>query len=85
MPVTLILTLLATYGPSAIALIDSLIKKWETNGTVTADEWGTLSASLKLSAADHMTAQLTAAGIDLTDPHAVALLALVQKPTVPKL
>lgn len=81
MPAQLILTLLATYGPSAIALIDSLIKKWETNSIVTAEEWDTLSASLKLSAADHMTAQLTAAGIDLADPKAIALLALVQKPT----
>lgn len=80
MPVAAIITLLTTYGPSAIALIDSLISKWETNGTVTAAEWATLSASLKLTAADHMTAQLTAAGIPLTDPRAIALLALVQKP-----
>lgn len=80
MPVALILQLLATYGPAAITLIDSLIKKWETNGIVTVEEWDTLSASLKLSAADHMKAQLSAAGIDPADPHAVALMSLVQKP-----
>ena len=80
MPASLIISLIATYGPAAITLVDSLISKMETSGTVTAAEWATLSASLKLTAADHMTAQLNAAGIPLTDPHAVALLALVQKP-----
>jgi hypothetical protein len=79
-PVALILQLLTTFGPSAIALIDTLIAKANASGTVTPEEWASLSASLKLNAADHMTAQLTAAGIPLTDPHAVALLALVQKP-----
>ena len=78
MPAALIVQLLATFGPSAITLIDSLITKWQTNGIVTAEEWAALSAALKLTATDHMKAQLVLAGIDLTDPHAVALLNLVK-------
>lgn len=78
MPAALIAQLIIALGPSAIGLIDTLIAKWSANGTVSADEWATLSASLKLSANDHMKAQLTAAGIDLTSPNAVALLALTK-------
>jgi hypothetical protein len=37
-----------------------------------------LSASLKQSAKDHMTAQLTAAGIDPNSPQGQALLALAK-------
>jgi len=76
MPAALIIQLIATFGPAAVTLIDTLITKYQTNGVVTADEWATLSASLKLSAADHMKAQLLAAGIDPSSPQAVALLAL---------
>jgi sensor domain CHASE-containing protein len=78
MPVSLIITLLTTFGPSAVQLITSLINKWETNGTVTAAEWATLSASLTQTAKDRMKLQLTAAGIDPASPQGVALLALVQ-------
>ncbi|MDE2107301.1 MAG: hypothetical protein KGL39_59435 [Patescibacteria group bacterium] len=77
MPATLIVQLLAAFGPAAVQLIDQLITLWSTNATVTPEQWAALSASLKLSAADHMKAQLTAAGIALDDPHAVALLKLV--------
>ena len=51
MSAALILNLLAVYGPSAIQLIDTLIAQAEANGTVSATEWATLSAALKLSAA----------------------------------
>jgi hypothetical protein len=78
MPAALIVQLLVAFGPSAVSLIDSLIAKWSANADVTPAEWTTLSASLKLTATDHMKAQLTAAGIALDDPHAVALLALVK-------
>ena len=78
MSAAVIAQLLATFGPSAISLIDNLISKWSTNTSVTPEEWSAMSASLKLSAADHMKAQLIAAGIDLASPQAVALLALVK-------
>ena len=76
MSAALILQLLAQFGPPAIQLIDTLIAKWQTNGTVTADEWTALSAMLKQSASDRMTAQLKAAGIDPASAQAQALLAL---------
>ena len=78
MPPIIIAQLIAQLGPPAITLIDGLITKWQNNGVVTPEEWAALSASLKLSASDQMAKQLTAAGIPLTDPHAVALLALTK-------
>lgn len=75
MPAALIVQLLTIFGPSAISLIDSLITKWENNGSVTAAEWSDLAASLKLSAQDHMKARLAVAGIALDSPQGVALLA----------
>jgi hypothetical protein len=78
MPVTLIISLLSTFGPSAVTLITSLIAKWETNGTVTAAEWATLTASLSQTAQQHMQAQLTTAGIDPTSAQGVAMLALAK-------
>ena len=76
MPIQLIIQLLATFGPPAVSAIDAVISKWQANGPVSPEEWATLSAMLKLSAQDHMKNQLAAAGIALTDPAAVALLAL---------
>lgn len=75
MPVTLIVQLLATFGPSAVALIDKLIAKWETNGAVTAQEWAELRQLATQSAKDRMTAQLQAAGIDPASAQGQALLA----------
>ena len=74
MPVTLIIQLLTTFGPSAVQLITSLIGKWETNGTVTAAEWSTLTASLSLNAQSQMLAMLAKAGIDPASPQGVAML-----------
>jgi hypothetical protein len=71
----LIAQLLATFGPSAVQLIDSLITKIEANGTVTADEWTTLRTSALQTAKDRMLGQLKAAGIDPASPQGVALLA----------
>ena len=70
--------MLTTFGPSAVQLITALIDKWETNSTVTAAEWATLSAALTQTAKDRMKLQLIAAGIDPASPQGVALLALVQ-------
>lgn len=78
MPAALIIQLLATFGPSAVTLIDTLISKWQTSGSVTPDEWAALSAGLKLSAQDHMKASLVAAGIDPASSQGVALLALAK-------
>ena len=77
MPVSLIISLLTTFGPSAVQLITALIAKWETNGSVTSAEWVALSASLTQTAKEPDEAlQLIAAGIDLASPQAIALLAL---------
>jgi len=77
MPVSLIISLLTTFGPSAVQLITALIAKWETNGSVTSAEWAALSLALTQTAKDRMKAQLIAAGIDPASPQGVALLALV--------
>jgi len=78
MPVSLIVQLLATFGPSAVKLIDSLIAKWQTNGVVTVDEWNALKVSFQQTAADRMRVQLVALGIDPASPQGIALLALAQ-------
>jgi len=79
MPIATIISLLETFGPSAINLITSLINKWETNGTVTSAEWAALTASLTLTAQDQMKAMLIKAGIALDSPQGVALLAASAK------
>jgi hypothetical protein len=78
MPVALVISLLTTFGPSAVQLITSLISKWETNGSVTAAEWAALTVSLTQTAQDRMKAQLVAAGIDPTSPQGLAMLALAK-------
>lgn len=76
MPIQIILQLLATYGPTAIDLIDKLIVKFQTNGIVTPEEWAQLSGPLRLTANDHMLARLKAAGIDPASDQGKALLGL---------
>lgn len=78
MPITLIISLLTTFGPSAVNLITTLISKWETNGAVTSAEWATLTTSLNQTALQRMTAQLTAAGIDPNSAQGQAMLALTK-------
>lgn len=70
----LIAQLLATFGPSAISLIDGLIKKIETKGDVTAEEWEVLSADVRVSSKDVMLEALKQAGIDPASPQGIALL-----------
>ena len=78
MSAALIAQLLAMFGPSAINLVTALIAKIEARGDVSAAEWAVLAADLKLTAADLMKAQLIAAGFDLNDPKAIALLNLTK-------
>lgn len=75
MSAALIIQLLATFGPSAIKLIDDLIGKIETKGDVTAAEWQTISAAVRQTAKDRMLVTLQTAGIDPTSPMGVALIA----------
>lgn len=75
MSAALIAQLLATFGPSAVQLIDQLIVKISTRGDVTADEWSKMRTSAMQTAKDRMLGQLTAAGIDPASPQGVALLA----------
>lgn len=72
------MALLEKFGPPAVGLIEFLIKKFETGGAVTSDEWAAQQAALKLTAADVMLAQLKSAGIDPASPQGVAMLALTK-------
>jgi hypothetical protein len=76
MTLTIILQLLAKFGPPAIDLIDKLISKVETSGAVTPEEWAELSGPLRLTANDHMLARLSAAGIDPNSNQGKTLLGL---------
>lgn len=75
MSAALIAQLLATFGPSAVQLIDQLIVKIETKGDVTADEWKAMRTSAQQTAKDRMLIQLQSAGIDPASPQGVAMLA----------
>jgi sensor domain CHASE-containing protein len=79
MPITLIVSLLTTFGPGAVQLITTLIAGWESNQTITQAQWAALAASLNQTAHDKMLAQLAAAGIDPASPQGVAMLALAGK------
>lgn len=75
MPAALIAQLLAAFGPSAINLIDTLIKKIESKGDVTVAEWDTLSADVRQTGKDRMLKTLQIANIDPASPQGLALLA----------
>jgi len=79
MPLSVIITLLTTFGPGAVQLITTLIASWDSNVTITPAQWATLVASLNQTAHDKMLAQLAAAGIDPASPQGVAMLALAGK------
>lgn len=78
MPATAIISLLVTYGPTAINLITTLIQTAEGNGNVTAAQWAALTAQLNQTAQDRMLLALKAAGIDPTSAQGVAMLALAK-------
>lgn len=76
MSAILIGQLLATYGPSAINLINQLITLIETNGTVTAVQWAAMISGITATTAQsEMAKELAAAGILPTDPRYIALIA----------
>jgi len=75
MSAALIISLLETFGPSAIKLIDGLILKFETKGQVSAAEWASLRADGSQTAKDRMTAMLNQAGIDVNSDQGKAYLA----------
>lgn len=70
-----IATLLETFGPPAIGLIDNLITKIETKGNVTAAEWATISADVRQTGKDRMLKVLQTANIDPASSQGLALLA----------
>jgi hypothetical protein len=72
--VTLI-PLIAQYG---LPYVEQLWKLWTTGTPPTQADFDNLRSLASQTASDRMKANLTAAGIPLTDPHAVSLLALVQ-------
>lgn len=75
MSAALIAQLLATFGPSAIQLIDTLIQKIEAKGDVSAAEWTTLSASVRTTAKDEMIKVLTGIGDNPTSSTGAPLVA----------
>lgn len=74
MPITILVPLITQVG---IPLAMQLVALWEQGGNVTAAQFQALIAATTVSARQVLINQLTAAGVALTDPHAVALLALV--------
>ena len=69
-----IANLILTIGLPAAEKLWTLVT---TNTAPTAADWATLKTLGAVNAKDVMTAQLKAAGIPLTDPKAIALLAQV--------
>lgn len=71
---TFLIQIIAQYG---IPLAESLFQKWTTGSPPTQADFDQLKLLAQQTAKDRLIAQLNAAGIPLTDPKAVALLALV--------
>ena len=59
-------------------MAQQIITNIQSKNNVTPADWSALLALAQQTAADRMTLQLKAAGIDPTSPNAVALLALVK-------
>jgi hypothetical protein len=72
---SLLVPLIVQYG---LPFVESLFQKWTSGTAPTAQDFADLRALASKNATDILTTQLTAAGIPLTDPKAVALLALVK-------
>lgn len=71
-----IISLLITFGPKGVDLAETIWKKWAAKTPPGPQDFADLRALLQQSATDKMKAQLTAAGIALDSPQAIALLAL---------
>lgn len=70
---SVLLPLLIQYG---LPVAEDIFNKVTTSAPVTAADFDALRAAASVTAKDRMKAQLTAAGIALDSPQAVALLAL---------
>jgi hypothetical protein len=70
---TVLIPLIAQYG---LPLAEQLFQKWTSGTPPTQADFDALRVLAQQTANDRMKATLAAAGIPLTDPHAVALLAL---------
>lgn len=75
MSTALIISLLETFGPPAIKLIDGLIVKIETKGEVTAAEWAAMRADGNQTAKDRMLLMLQQAGVDPNSDQGKSMLA----------
>lgn len=70
----MLIPIIAQYG---VPLAESLFQKWTSGSAPTQADFDQLKTLAQQTAKDRMIAQLNAAGIPLTDPKAVALLAQV--------
>lgn len=76
MPWSAILNIVLQGLPQDVALVEGLFQKWESGTAPTAADFAALRAAATRTARDRLILQLNAAGIALTDPLAVKLLAL---------
>ena len=70
-----LIPIIGTYG---LQFAELLFQKWNSSAPPTQADFDQLRALGKQNAVDRMKANLTAAGIPLDDPKAVALLKLTQ-------
>ena len=70
-----LIPLIAQYG---IPLAESLWQKWSSKSDPTQADWDELKAMASQSAKDAAKQAITNAGLSLTDPKAVAILALIK-------
>ena len=77
MSFALLAQLLAQFGPSAFALAEKLIAKWNSPDTVTLDDIAELKKLGQRTARDAVVEALVRGNISLDSPEALALLALV--------
>ena len=71
----ILIPIIAQYG---LPLAEKLWTKLAAGNPVTQADWDELNAMTQQNATAQMQVALTNAGIPLTDPHAVALLALTK-------
>lgn len=67
-----LIPIIVQYG---LPVAESLFQKWQSGSVPTQSDFDQLKTMTQQTAKDRLTAQLAAAGIPLTDPKAVALLA----------
>ncbi len=72
---TVLIPIIAQYG---IPPAESLFQKWTSGALPTQADFDDLKRQAAQKSVDVMKSQLQLAGIPLDDPHAVALLKLVQ-------